>query len=99
MAQCSTFLQLHPLNTADGRQQWMAHTHRCRERFCPICHICRLGVWKVRMRAALRILLTDYPDAVGLALTFTVRNCAIEDLRDTLGLGPSEMLPLLKIAG
>src|SRR2546425_4483729 len=60
MAQCSAFLALHPLDTADGRQQSIAHTRRCRNRLCPICQISRTVWWKARLQAALRQLLTDY---------------------------------------
>jgi plasmid rolling circle replication initiator protein Rep len=84
IAKCSTFLELHPLDMPDGRQRWIAHTRRCRDRLCSTCQVGRMVWWKARCQAALRQLLTAHPDAAGIALTFTVRNCAISHLRDTL---------------
>src|SRR5262249_2002988 len=88
IARCSTFLQLYPLDTPDGRRHWITHTRRCRDRLCAICQVGRMVWWKARLQAALRQLLTESPDAVGIALTFTVRNSAIARLRKTLlGMG------------
>jgi plasmid rolling circle replication initiator protein Rep len=84
IAQCSTILQMRQVLAAGGTIKWQAHTRRCRDRFCPMCQILHMLSWKARAHAALWELVCDHPDVVGIALTFTVINCDIEDLRATL---------------
>src|SRR5260370_27297567 len=57
----------------------------CRVRHCPVCHWRRALQWQARLYQALPRLLTDYPDSRFLFLTLTIRNCAVDALRYTLG--------------
>ncbi|WP_159198910.1 protein rep, partial [Escherichia coli] len=56
----------------------------CRVRHCPICQWRRSLMWQARFYQSLPKIVADYPDARWMFLTLTVRNCAIEDLGDTL---------------
>lgn len=56
----------------------------CRVRHCPICQWRRSLMWVARFLKALPAITADYPAARWLFLTLTVRNCPLEDLRETL---------------
>lgn len=57
----------------------------CRVRHCPVCQWRRSLMWRARFFKALPKLVNDYPTARFLFLTLTVRNCPVEELRETLG--------------
>ena len=57
----------------------------CRVRHCPVCQWRRSLMWQARVYHALPRLIADYPDTRFLFLTLTIRNCAVQDLRKTLG--------------
>jgi plasmid rolling circle replication initiator protein Rep len=57
----------------------------CRVRHCPVCQWRRSLQWQARLYQALPHLLVDYPDTRFLFLTLTIRNCAVDALRYTLG--------------
>lgn len=56
----------------------------CRVRYCPVCQWRRSLLWKAMMYQALDKLLPEYPKHGFIFLTLTVRNCHINDLRDTI---------------
>ena len=56
----------------------------CRVRHCPVCQWRRALSWIARFYEALPKIKDAYPKARWLLLTLTVRNCALEDLRQTL---------------
>lgn len=56
----------------------------CRVRFCPVCQWRRSLMWQARFHQSLPDVLAVVPQAQFLFLTLTVKNCAIEDLRETL---------------
>ncbi len=56
----------------------------CRVRWCPVCFWRRGLMWKGRFIKALPPLLEAHPKTRFVFLTLTVRNCQLEDLRDTL---------------
>lgn len=56
----------------------------CRVRFCPVCQWRRSMMWRARFFKALPKVLEQHPKARFIFLTLTVRNCPIEELRDTV---------------
>ncbi len=57
----------------------------CRVRHCPVCQWRRMLMWRARFFQAVPKVLEDYPTARWLFITFTVMNCPLDELRDTLG--------------
>lgn len=58
----------------------------CRVRHCPVCQWRRTLMWQARFYQALPKIVVEYPHSRWLFLTLTVRNCAIEQLGETLTL-------------
>ena len=58
----------------------------CRVRHCPICQWRRSLRWKARAAEILPEVVKDYPSYRWLFVTFTVKNCEISELRETIGL-------------
>lgn len=58
----------------------------CRVRFCPTCQWRRSMMWRARFFKVLPKVLEEHPKARFLFLTLTVRNCPVEELRDTVKL-------------
>lgn len=57
----------------------------CRVRYCPVCQWRRSLMHKARLLGALPEIMAAHPGGRWLFLTLTVRNCPIEELRETLG--------------
>ena len=62
----------------------LREAHFCRVRHCPVCQWRRSLMWQARFYQSLPKLVEQYPKARWVFLTLTVRNCLVEDLRDTL---------------
>jgi len=56
----------------------------CRVRHCPVCQWRRSMMWQARFLKALPGIEAAYPKAHWLFLTLTVRNCPVDNLRQTL---------------
>ncbi|WP_172949559.1 protein rep, partial [Escherichia coli] len=56
----------------------------CRVRHCPVCQWRRSLMWQARFYQSLPKIVADSPDGRWMFLTLPVRNCAIEDLGETL---------------
>ena len=56
----------------------------CRVRWCPVCQWRRTLMWRSRFYKAIPLLKKDYPKIQFLFLTLTVKNCEVENLRDTI---------------
>jgi len=56
----------------------------CRVRHCPVCQWRRSLQWKARAYQALPRVVADYPKARWLFVTLTMKNCAVQDLREAL---------------
>lgn len=56
----------------------------CRVRHCPVCQWRRSLKWKARAYSALPAVVRDFPKHRWIFLTLTVRNCPVEELRETL---------------
>lgn len=57
----------------------------CRVRHCPVCQWRRSLMWRARFFKVIPGLLGDYPKARFIFLTLTVRNCPLDELRETIG--------------
>jgi len=85
IAQCSQILEYALAATNDGELVTSLQNARfCRCRQCPVCQWRRSLMWKARFFQALPKIRGDYPTARYLFLTLTVKNCLIEDLRETV---------------
>ena len=62
----------------------LREAHFCRVRHCPVCQWRRSLMWQARFYQSLPKIVADYPDGRWMFLTLTVRNCAIDDLGETL---------------
>jgi plasmid rolling circle replication initiator protein Rep len=62
----------------------LSMTHFCRCRHCPVCQWRRSLMWRARFFNVLPAILADNPSARFVFLTLTVRNCELEQLRETL---------------
>ena len=56
----------------------------CRVRHCPVCQWRRTLMWQARFYQALPKIVAEWPKSRWLFLTLTVRNCAIDELGNTL---------------
>jgi plasmid rolling circle replication initiator protein Rep len=56
----------------------------CRVRTCPTCQWRKQLMWKGRFHVALPDIERDYPSHRWILLTFTVKNCPITELRETV---------------
>ncbi|EBP9842134.1 Replication protein [Salmonella enterica subsp. enterica] len=62
----------------------LREAHFCRVRHCPVCQWRRSLMWQARFYQSLPRIVADYPQSRWIFLTLTVRNCAIEELGETL---------------
>ena len=76
--------QLLSFNRNDDGKLKLSGARFCRVRHCPVCQWRRSLMWKAKAFKVLPIVVEKYPKHRWLFLTLTVRNCAIEDLRETL---------------
>ena len=86
MASCSGLLRFGwstIMETGETRLR-LRSAQFCRVRHCPVCQWRRTLMWQARFYQALPKIVADYPSSRWLFLTLTVRNCAIEDLGETL---------------
>ncbi len=86
VASCAQVLGFHydPLASKKDRLK-LTNAWLCHLRHCPICQWRRSQMWQAKVYRALPLLRRDFPDTRFLFMTLTVRNCAIHDLRATLG--------------
>ena len=56
----------------------------CKVRLCPICQHRRSLVWKARMHKAYPELRLKYPKIRFIHVTLTVKNCGVNELKETL---------------
>lgn len=88
MVECSgwlTFGDVMDRETGELRLR-LKNARFCRVRHCPVCQWRRSLMWKARFYEALPDLVASQPGGRWIMLTLTVRNCAVEDLRETLGI-------------
>lgn len=84
--QCSRFLgfKLSKPNESGEAKLKLDQTQFCRVRHCPVCQWRRSLMWYARFLKKLPIVMEKYPKCRWVFLTLTVKNCPIEDLRETV---------------
>jgi plasmid rolling circle replication initiator protein Rep len=86
MAECSIYLKFaQKSNPETGESKLKLDKARfCRVPRCPPCNWRRQLMWRAKTFKVMPQILEDYPKAKFIFLTLTVRNCAVEDLRETI---------------
>jgi len=85
IAQCALILEFALAAATEGEFVYRLQSAKfCRCRHCPVCQWRRSLMWKARFFQVLPKLRQDYPTARYLFLTLTVRNCPLDELRQTL---------------
>lgn len=83
---CSRWLEFALMASDSGEITLKLFASRfCRFRHCPVCQWRRSLMWVARLSEALPKLLADHPSVHFVFLTLTVRNCEVQELRETLG--------------
>ena len=81
---CSQLLEFEKVLKDNQLVYKLRSAHFCRHRHCIICQWRRTLMWIARFSKALPKIQKDYPKHRYIFLTLTVRNCALEELRDTI---------------
>ena len=86
LSECSGYLDFaQRLDQKSGEVTYkLRRAHFCRVRHCPICQWRRCLLWRAKLYQVMPQIQAENPTARYLYLVFTVRNCAIEELRETL---------------
>lgn len=85
VSECAESLSFRWVVAEDGSRRLRLKAAKfCRVRQCPICQWRRSLMWTARFHKSLPSILSDYPTAKFLFLTLTVRNCELDDLRETI---------------
>lgn len=85
MTRCGQFLRFGLYDNLEHELELhLTKANFCRVRWCPVCEWRKSLLWKARFYNALPDLLQGNPSARWIFLTFTVRNCDIQDLRKTI---------------
>jgi plasmid rolling circle replication initiator protein Rep len=83
--ECSQSLEFRVLSDDQSISHLKLHSARfCRVRLCPVCQWRRSMMWRARFLKALPKICADYPRGRFIFLTLTVKNCRLEDLRETI---------------
>lgn len=87
MRQCAAHLNfgwvVESIETGEIRLR-LKEARFCRIRHCPICQWRRSKMWVARFYHAFPKIYADHPDLRYVLLTLTVRNCPVEQLRETI---------------
>jgi plasmid rolling circle replication initiator protein Rep len=85
---CSQMLDFRLVpDESKGAYSLKLHAARfCRVRHCPVCQWRRSLMWKAKAYKILPKIVEDYPNHRWLFVTLTIKNCRVNDLRDTLSL-------------
>ncbi|MBE3060196.1 protein rep, partial [Klebsiella pneumoniae] len=86
MASCGGLLRFggSTLQETGETRLGLRGAHFCRVRPCPVCPGRRPLMWQARFYPSLPRIVAGYPGSRWMFLTLTVRNCAIEELGETL---------------
>ena len=86
VSQCSQLLQFNlvPDKAAGELRLKLTNSRFCRVRHCPVCQWRRSLMWKAKAYKVLPKIVEKYPKHRWLFVTFTVKNCSISELRNTL---------------
>jgi plasmid rolling circle replication initiator protein Rep len=86
MCECANRLEFGWRNNLEtGETSLKLKTARfCRVRHCPICQWRRSLMWIARFYQAFPKIYADHPDWRYIMVSFTVRNCPVSDLKETI---------------
>ncbi len=85
MKECSRFLDFALHFEENGvLSPKLQCTHFCRVRLCPICQWRRSMSWQAKTLKIMPKVIEAYPKSRFIFLTLTVKNCELNELRDTL---------------
>jgi len=84
--ECSGYLAFHFIdNPQTGESKLkLFRASFCRLRHCPICQWRRSLLWMIRFKNTLPEIQSKHPTARYIFLTLTVKNCDLNELRETL---------------
>lgn len=68
----------------------------CRVRWCPICQWRRTAMWQRRFYKTIPKLRADHPKVQFISLVLTVRNCEVNQLRETVNWMNQSWLKMIK---
>lgn len=83
--ECSKWLEFALEGSqTDGMTLRLYSAHFCRVRHCPVCQWRRSLMWRARFLKAMPKVIEQHPQARYVFLTLTVKNCPIDELRQTV---------------
>ena len=97
MTQCSRYLDFALQFEDNGvLVPKLQSAHFCRVRLCPICQWRRSVMWQAKTLKIIPKVVEDNPKSRFIFMTLTVRNCELDDLRETLKWMHNSWMKLLK---
>lgn len=85
IANCSSRLLLElPLEGGALGEPLLRGARLCNRRLCPFCEWRRTRAWRARLIRGLTAFGEERPNWSGVFLTLTVRNCQVDELRQTM---------------
>ena len=85
IGRCATTLGVEiDLDAERGPEALLRAAGCCNRRVCPFCEWRRSRAWRRRFFNGLPEFHSDFPTHKPIFLTLTVKNCRLEDLRDTI---------------
>lgn len=81
---CAQLLSFEIVSGEQQPQLKLSKARFCKVRTCPICQWRKSLRWKAKTYSILPSIVKEYPTYRWLFLTLTVKNCQINELRDTL---------------
>ncbi len=90
---CTRFLGFRPDEQGDLK---LKHGNFCHVRLCPVCSWRRSRRWLAMFTSKLPKIKEDYPSCRFLFLSLTLKNCPVNELRETLDLMSAAWQRMLK---
>ncbi len=84
---CANRVQLKVDFSTQKLDSWLAHIEQCwwcRVPLCPLCLRAKVAKWRVKFFKGLTRLNLENPGLNWALLTFTIRNCHVDNLRQTI---------------
>ena len=83
---CASYLEFQRSVVCETGEvvQRLSTVYFCKKRWCPVCQWRKSLLWVARFNAALPKIEEMYPKGRWVFVTFTVKNCDVEELKATL---------------
>ena len=82
---CATAISVEvPLEGPEQGKAVLRSANPCNRRLCPFCEWRRSRAWRRRFFEGLPSFHEDFPSHKAVFLTLTVRNCGVDELRETI---------------